>query len=107
MSAGWELDDSEKILSSDDEEEYFPSPALAAIDRARSMPKNLSVNPKAVQGERTLKRKSLLSRVAEFPDQSLERRDGRLFCGCCHEFISEKKAPFNVILRAQRSTQMR
>ena len=87
-----------EIISSSSEEEgeeeddEFPSPAPAAIDRSRATPKNPSVKAKAVRGKSTLKRKSVLIRVTEFPGQSLECRDGRLFCGCCREFISEKKS---------------
>ena len=40
MSAGRDLD----------VDDHFPSPALVAIDRARSMPQNLSVKAKALRG---------------------------------------------------------
>ena len=39
-----------------------------------------------------LKRKSVLERVDEFRDKMLERRDGRLFCGACQNWLRKKKS---------------
>ena len=55
---------------------------------------NVHAQPQRVRGsERVLKKKSLHDRIAEFPDETLEFRDGALFSGFCREWQSERRAP--------------
>lgn len=74
--------------SSSSEDEVQP----AEISRDRRLPSNKSAQSQAVRGERKLKKKNLYERVKEFRGETLEIRAGSLFCGCCHEFVSEKKS---------------
>ena len=61
---------SEGELESESESESqqdVAGPAPAAIARQRSLPKNMTLQPRAIRSERKLKKQSILSRIAEFP----------------------------------------
>ena len=84
--------DEEGSESDQNTEDESGGPAPAAISRARVLPKNTSLKPIAVRGEKKLKNKSIHDRIKDFPDQGLVRRDGELFCGVCQEVLSQKKS---------------
>ena len=53
--------------SESESQQDVAGPAPAAIARQRSLPKNKSLQPRAVRSERKLKKQSILSRIPEFP----------------------------------------
>lgn len=88
--------DSEHYVSSDEETEETAGVSLpqpAAICRERKLPKNPSAQPQSRRcSEKTLKKLSNSVRLTEFPNEYLERRDGKLFCEACRQWMSEKKS---------------
>ena len=79
------------ISSSDDSDDGLPQ--AAEISRPRKLPANQSAtSQKRRCSESSLKRLSNCVRIAEFPNEYLERRDGRLFCSACKQWLSEKKS---------------
>eukprot|EP00117_Sycon_ciliatum_P014757 scpid83935/ scgid14881/ len=87
-----------------DPDVHSEAPAPAAIARSRSPPSNVSPAPQKRRDERTLKKKSVLGRVSEFPEEMLERRDGRLFCSACRERIREKKSNVYAHVQSKKHT---
>ena len=91
---GFDISSEEELASESKSESQqdVALPAPAAITGQRSLPNSKSLQPRAVPSERKLKKKSILSRIAEFPGEGLEMRDGVLFCGLCRDWQSEKKS---------------
>ena len=95
----------ETEISSHKSEDDRVGPTPAPIARDRSVPANKSAQPQRVRGsERVLKKKSLHDRIAEFPGERLEIRDGALFCGFCREWQSEKKSSVIAHVKSKKHT---
>lgn len=44
----------------------------------------------------------VLKRIEEFPDNSLQAKDGHLYCNCCHSFLSKKKSSTNQHVKSEK-----
>ena len=68
------------------------APPPAAIARTRKLPVNPSTEARGKRAsEKVLKGMSNAVRLTEFPGEFLERQEGRLLCGVCRIYLSEKK----------------
>ena len=83
--------DSQHSVEEISEQDELPQPA--AIARKRSVASNSSEKPQARTGsDKYLKNLSNAVRISEHPGEYLERRDFKLFCGACRQWLSEKKS---------------